>query len=255
VIEAIEQEKLPGRGSSLALLVVVTAASVFFWDLPWAQLVLGPVATFVTAVHEMGHALACLATGGSVSGLTIVSDNSGHGGLTMCHGGNPFIYTQAGYLGTALFGCFLIFIGRHPRLSKAALVLTGLAVGAASVTLMTGAIFNEWRIWQGLASLSWGLIIAAALVFAGLKLRPDLANLLILVLAVETALNSLTDVVLLVKISLGFYPYASFSDATNMQQMTGIPAAVWSLAWAGASIAMLGATLWHCYGPRRARPV
>lgn len=209
-----------------------------------------PIKILVTCVHELGHALVCLATGGAVSSLTIVPDNHGHGGLTFCQGGNPFFYSQAGYLGSAFFGCLLIAIGQAKQAARPMLILMGLVIAGASLVLMPGTVFNRGEIFQGIGSVIWGLIIAGALIWSGAKLSNALAHLLVLFLAVQIALNSLTDVWYLVQISMGLNPFASFSDATNMQDMTGVPALAWSLFWALSSVLMLAGTLKWCYGAR-----
>src|SRR5271155_703782 len=100
------------KPASLSGLITLTVLSILLWHAPFVDTLLGPVRIFITTLHELSHALVCVATGGSVSGLTIVSDNAGHGGATMCSGGNPFLYIQAGYLGTALWGCLFIVLGR-----------------------------------------------------------------------------------------------------------------------------------------------
>ncbi len=249
-IGIISSRLAPNRYQSLALLIILSALSLSLWDVPWAQAILSPVRTSVTAVHELGHAIACLATGGSVTGMTIVSDNNGHGGLTFCSGGLPFIYTQTGYLGTALFGSFLIFVGQYPRAAKAILALLGLTICTASLTFMFGTILHG-EILQGLGSMLWGALIGAALIWGGVKLQPSAANFILIFLAAQTALNAVTDIIILSKLSIGLIPSASFSDATNMAVITGIPAAFWSILWGIASLSMLSATLWFCYRPKQ----
>jgi Peptidase M50B-like len=202
-----------------------------------------PVNVFTTLVHEMGHASVCLATGGQVGGLTIVADGAGHGGLTLCSGGNPFLYTQAGYLGAALFGCVLVILGQYRRLSKPILIGIGLAAGFATLFLVSGSIFKTGMLLQGLMSLGWAGFLSVALIWAGIKAKPNTAHLLVLFLAAQTALNSITSIGDLLSLSLGLSNIAAFSDATNMAAMTGIPAWFWSIFWAGCSIAMFAFTL------------
>jgi hypothetical protein len=246
-IKATNQGK-PANPSTLWTLVGLTVFSLICWDMPYVSWILSPIKILVTCVHELGHALVCLATGGTVSGLTIVPDNHGHGGLTFCRGGNPFFYSPAGYLGSAFFGCLLIAIGRAKQAARPILILMGLVIAYASIFLMPGTVFNQGEIFQGIGSVVWGVIIAAALIWSGVKLPNALAHLLVLFLAVQIALNAITDVWYLVQISTGLNPFASFSDATNMQDMTGIPALIWSLGWALLSVLMLAGTLKCCYG-------
>ncbi len=208
-----------------------------------------PINQFTTMVHELSHALVCIATGGWVSGMTIVGDAAGHGGLTFTNGGMPFLITQAGYLGTAVFGCFLIFLGQFTRLSKYILVVLGTAVGLASLFLVGANLLSTGL--AGLASLLWGLAMSAFLIWAGVKWNSASANLLLLFLAIQTALNSVVCIYYLIQIYFGFAPAGgSWSDATNMAQMTGIPAFFWSIFWFLCSVALVAFTLWHTYGKR-----
>lgn len=237
----------PPKSAPLRTLIILILLSLFFADAPGIRTLLQPITTFVTALHELSHAIACLATGGSVHGMTIVPDNAGHGGLTLCSGGMPFVYTQAGYLGTAVFGCLFIYLGRFPVMSKAVLMLMGGLVGLFSIWFMPGGIFSG-KILESLGSIVWGLLLGGTLIYAGMRLKPATANLILLFLAVQTALNSLTDVGYLIKVSTGLIPNPSFTDASTMQNMTMIPAVFWSLLWALLSCAMLAATLWFGYG-------
>lgn len=79
-----------------------------FWD-SW---VLWPAKMAVVAVHELGHALATWATGGSVVGFGLWIDQSGH---VESVGGNRFLILNAGYLGSLLFGVLLLGALRDPQ--------------------------------------------------------------------------------------------------------------------------------------------
>jgi hypothetical protein len=222
--------------------------SVLLSNAPFFSLIFAPVNTFVTMIHEMGHAVVCIATGGTVHGMTIVADGAGHGGLTFCYGGNPFLYTQSGYLGAALVGCVLIYLGQFTSLSKLLLTAIGLSMISATFMLESKTLFAPGFFLQGLGSIAWSSVIGGALIFCGIKWKATNANLLLLFLGVQTALNSLTDVRNLVEMTFGGSPV--LSDAANMAAITPIPALVWSLWWAFLSIAMLGTTLWLTYGKR-----
>jgi hypothetical protein len=223
---------------------------LFLANAPVVGWFLSPVTQFTTMIHELGHAVVCMATGGHVDGLTIVSDGQGHGGLTNCIGGNAFLYAQSGYLGTAVFGSFLIFLCQFRALSKATLCALGGSFALATLALIGANVLHTG--WQGFFSFLWGMVMSGLLIWAGIKWKPATANALVLFLAVQTALNSVTSLFDLTRFSMG--GMSTFSDATNMQSMTGVPALVWALFWALCSVALVGFTVWRTYGFQARKP-
>ncbi len=228
------------------LLLGILFVSIFLRDFPVLNWFFAPFNQFEVLLHEASHAIACVFTGGSVSGLTIVEDGNGHGGLTFTHGGIPFIYSQAGYIGETLWGCFLIAVARFPNLSRTALVLFGIGVGLVSLVFMSGALFAPGMFLQAAGSIVWGVAISALLVWIGMKFSDKWAHAILLFIAVQSCLSSLQGVWVLFLQSLGFFP-GTWSDATNMQRLTGIPAAFWGIGWSLFSIFMLGLMLYWSF--------
>ncbi len=70
-------------------------------------LVLYPVTLIVTFLHEFGHGIGAILTGGRVEALQINSDGSGY---TVTSGGIKSIILMGGYLGSALLGNLLFYI-------------------------------------------------------------------------------------------------------------------------------------------------
>jgi len=239
---SVSQYHQPAR-SSLALIVLLALASLFVSHQPLGALLLTPVEFLATNLHELGHALFCVLTGGTVYGLTICSDGEGHAGLTFGAGGIPFIYDQTGYLGCTLFGCLLLYFGRLRQNARAVLMTLGVLVGIGSAFFIVHTFGMANYGQAALYSLGLALGMGGVLIFAGLKLNATLAHYLLLFLAVQISLNALTDVVWLIQISAGMVGAHSFSDATNMAQLTGVPAVVWSIWWGLASIGMIFFTL------------
>lgn len=224
----------------LFLFAGMILVTILLGQYPQFQPFLLPLRIFSVAVHELCHALTCLLTGGTVSGLTIVADGAGHGGLTFCNGGWPFLYGQAGYIGETLVGCLLIRLSAYPQASKAALAVIGIFVGCAMIYFAPGAIFTEHRLWEGLGSMFWGMTIAALFLLAATKLSAGLANTLLLFIALQTAMDSITAVLLVLNGSL---MGGATSDAQNLQAVTGIPSIFWALLWSVFSVLMVGWTL------------
>ncbi len=231
---------------NMAAFWTLTVLSILLANAPGVSTVLTPVNQFVTMIHESCHALVALLTGGQPS-VTIVDDGMGHSGLTQINGGWLFLSLQAGYLGTAFFGCFLIFLGQFHKYSHYILMAIGSMIILSSLIFITPSIFSFTTWWSGLLSMAWGLAMGFALVIMGLKLKPIWANLVLLFLAVQTALSSITLVWFLLPHSLGLAG-RGFSDATVMQQNFLIPAPFWAVSWIILSIGMLLITLRFTFG-------
>jgi hypothetical protein len=232
---------------NMLLFWVLVVLSIFLSGLPGISWFFTPINQFVTMVHEMCHALASLLTGGYVTGMTIVSDGQGHGGLTHSMGGLAFISTQAGYLGTAFVGCLLVYLGQFPKLARYVLLALGVIIISGTILFMFPGLFNPAAFLQVIASIVWGVVLGVGLIWLSRKLNDALANLLVLFLAVQTALNSLTLVLYLLPHSLGLAG-GGFSDATVMQRYYFLPAIFWVFLWIALSVVMLLATLRYTYG-------
>lgn len=221
--------------------------TVLFANAPYINWLIMPVNQFVVTIHEMSHAVVTWLTGGAVLGMTTVPDGAGHGGLTHSLGGMALFVDQAGYLGTTFFGCLLIYLSQFPRLSRHLLTFMGgaMILGALCFTL-PGLINPGWFV-QSALSLVIEVLMGLAFILAGRKLKPAFANLMILFLAVQTALNSLELIWILVPHALGLSG-SGFTDATNLARATMIPAIFWSLSWMFTSIVCLGLTLRFTYG-------
>ncbi|MEM6964927.1 MAG: M50 family metallopeptidase [Bacteroidota bacterium] len=70
--------------------------------------ILYPINLLVTFLHELGHALGALITGGKVLKLEVAADGSG---VTYTAGGNRGIILMGGYIGSAILGNLLFYIG------------------------------------------------------------------------------------------------------------------------------------------------
>ncbi len=227
---------------------LITILSLILSQTPGVSWLFLPINQFTTMIHELSHAFVCVLTGGHVAGLTIVGDGAGHGGITSSLGGIQFFIAQAGYLGTAFFGCLLIFLGQFSRFSKTILGALGIFIGVVTICFVGLNVIHTG--FAGVLSFLWGAAISAALLWMAIKLDSKSANLAVLFLAVQTALNSISCIFLLVQVYLGFLPAGGWSDATVMENITHIPAFLWSLMWFLISCLMLGFTLWHTYGKR-----
>jgi hypothetical protein len=76
--------------------------------IPGGNIILYPFKLLVTMLHEFGHAMGAVVTGGDVSSIKINADGSG---WCKTSGGSRGIVLMGGYIGSALFGNFLLYMG------------------------------------------------------------------------------------------------------------------------------------------------
>lgn len=267
------------RTTSLLWLILATVATLILMTLPFASVVTFPIRMFVTFIHEGSHALAALLSGFYVIRMTIHWDGSG---LTLTSGQNVFV-ASAGYLGTMLFGVFLLY--QAQRRDRTSLLLVGSGI---LVLLLTILFVNGQASWLMVLPLA----LAAMLMLGGLRMNLPLparwgmlgaGGLLVLLLAVVCiATGTLYSWVAGLSIGIGLIALGVFtkpnwgqfivnflavqccldalsdlktlfflstltgvqSDAANMARMTGIPAFAWASLWLASGILLLGVTLW-----------
>ncbi len=74
----------------------------------YGRMILYPIRMLVTFLHEFGHAFGALITGGRVANLEIRPDGSG---VCWTAGGSRAVILMGGYIGSAIFGNLLFYIG------------------------------------------------------------------------------------------------------------------------------------------------
>lgn len=109
-------------------LLCLTLAIALLWRTDFVL----PLRILTVFLHELGHALTILATGGEVLSLTI---SPNEGGLVTGRGGNRFLSLSAGYLGSLLFGATLFLIALRTNWDRSVVALFGI------VTLLVAAFY------------------------------------------------------------------------------------------------------------------
>ena len=196
-----------------------------------------PVRLFVTYVHEAGHSLAALLTGGQVQGFTVSPDGSG---FAVTAGGNPSLILPAGYLGAALFGSLLFFLtNRIPQWTRGLSLLIGLSI---IVLTLSFALPGEGR---GPTALIVGIGFGVGLIALG-WLAPRIVNVFVLnTMAILTGLNAVFDLRQLIQFA-GNGNGSVVDDAAAFSRDIAplLPASVIAAIWAAVAIAMLGAAVY-----------
>ena len=219
---------------SQALFISLVAAGVVFilWNIPQLDFLLYPFRLFVTFIHEAGHSLMTVFTGGEVVNFQVFSNGSG---IATTRGGTRALILPAGYLGAAFFGAALFYlVNSVPFPRKIAL-----ALGTFFILISTfmGA--------QGIA-LIIGLLTGLALIFLGLR-GSVLVNVLVMdVLAIITGLNAVMDLLFLVSnSSLGMDNLRNDAAAFTYEIAPLVPPVIWALVWCLLAVFMLGAAVWY----------
>ncbi|MFQ3535234.1 MAG: M50 family metallopeptidase [Aggregatilineales bacterium] len=238
-----------------------------------------PFRLVVTFVHEAGHGIAALLTGGRFIEFRVFPNGAG---LATTAGGNRFIITQMGYLGAAFFGAVLLFAANRVRRVRLVAVLTGLFfIGCALLftggegSLLIGGVGLTIALWsaggtlrqsenqlqlmlRGAAigalvltfvlvrdnvALMTGIISGTALfALAALASRPVMLFLLN-TLALIVGFNALNDILALwnnQSAMLGNVP----NDGLAVARMTGLPINFWLLVWLMIALSVMGAAIW-----------
>lgn len=224
------------RWTELAGLAALTIALLVLWQIPGVGLVVYPFRLFGTFVHEISHGLAALVTGGNFHRFTVSPDLSG---LAWSAGGWRWVISSAGYIGSAVFGGVLILLAARGVAARVLLMALGCVLGLLCLLFV-----------RNLFGIATGLGLAAAMFLAGYRLRPPWSDIVLLVLALQLVLDGFNSLFTLLRLSSASNVQ---TDALSMAQATGIPAVVWTVVWAGLSLAMLFVTLRLAYR-RRAVP-
>jgi len=207
--------------SSLALRIIVITVIYFCLStygglLGWQLLY--PIRLFVTFLHEFGHAAGALITGGAVEYITIEPNSAG---VTSTFNGNLTVILMGGYIGSAIFGNLLFYIGaRKPKWVKPTLVLVIAAM------LITGFIwFNSLFTTAVLCGFS------ALLYFVGFKTK--YGREILMLLGVASVIYIIQD-----------FNVGPTSDLAAMEnQLKFIPAKVWMYIWLAIVLLILAFNL------------
>jgi Peptidase M50B-like len=144
---------------SFAILMLVAYLILYYFGGSARQL-LFPIIWLVAFLHETGHALGALVSGGDVLSLQINADGSG---VTTTRGGSPGLILMGGYIGSAFLGNILFYIGmRKHRLAQAALY-----------TLAVLMVFSAIKWPSSMESTVLLVIYAAVLFFVAAKTTWD----------------------------------------------------------------------------------
>jgi hypothetical protein len=187
------------------------------WTL-WETPVVYPLKIFVVLLHEWSHALALLATGGTLERIVL---DPYQGGATFGRGGNAFLTLSAGYLGSLGWGALMVS-GARARRIRPDLVVGGIGLAVAVLTLLYV---------RSPFGFGFGLLFGAALALASRHVGALWNRRLLLTLGLTSCLYAILDI----KSDVIDRPQLP-SDAHMLSELTGVPTLAWGVLWIGAAL-------------------
>ncbi len=190
-------------------LILITA--LLYWVLvnyvPYGMYFVLPVNLFVTFLHELGHSVFALITGGSVYEVMIQPNGAGY---AVTSGGFAPLVLMGGYIGSALFGNLLLHIGL--RKPKSALV---------TLYIMIFVFVASAIIWYSSWLSSLLLIIFSGLMFWISKRSRSTVTDFLIVTGTASIIFIIND-----------YNVGPSSDIAKFSKIIPVlPQFVWSILW------------------------
>jgi hypothetical protein len=137
---------------------------------------------FGTLIHEIGHSVAALLSGGSVHGFVVNANSGGH---ALTSGGNWAVILPAGYVGSAIFGSIFFYLANRYRWADLFGFLIGLFI--VGFTVAFGRPEENGNMTAHYVAIGFGVILLAL----GYKGPLWLNMLLVNIIATLTALQGL----------------------------------------------------------------
>jgi len=217
--------------TALLLAAVVSLLGLF---VPAVGAALLPLEYLNTHLHELGHALMAIGTGGQVRFIKVYGDGSG---VTPVYGGILTLVASAGYLGSAAAGAAIVWAMRSERGARLALGVAGFALALSMVLFVRGDLVGV------VSGIAW----SAALIAASRTLRGPWLLFVAGLVGLQQGLNALRALFELLQITT---MNEAQSDALLMQRATlGVPAPFWALLWGVCGLAVVGLTVRRAWNP------
>ena len=266
------------RSQTLVLAAGAFVLVYILWQLSAQTNLLYPIRLFVTFVHESGHGLTAILTGGRFDHFQVLDNGAG---LAYTAGGSRFLVPQMGYLGAALFGAVLLYATNLVERVNVVAGVVGvyfavcaiLFTGDARISLTTGVVaalvfwylsgrLKRWctalRVLSGVAvvvtlllvrselALVIGIVGGALLIALGVFASRNVTRFVLNALAFLTGFNAINDVWSLMSsrtASVGSTP----NDALTMANYTNTPIELWIILWTGLAIVMMGVAIYLAF--------
>jgi hypothetical protein len=202
------------RLTFLAGFALYFGALWYLWETPLVY----PLKIFVVLLHEWSHALALLATGGTLDRIEL---DPYQGGATFGRGGIAFVTLSAGYLGSLAWGALMVH-GAQARRVRPDWVNGLIGGGVVALTLLYV---------RSPFGLVFGLLFGAALMIASRHFAALWNRRVLLTLGLTSCLYAVLDI----KSDILDRPELR-SDARMLAELTGVPTTAWGILWIAVAL-------------------
>jgi len=107
-----------GRSNSLFILILAAIVFIFLRQIPYGQTIQWPFVIITTFVHEMGHGLVAILTGGKLLQIEIYQNASGLARTQTIAGWRQAVIAAGGLLAPSLVGGAFIIAGKSKYASS-----------------------------------------------------------------------------------------------------------------------------------------
>ncbi len=192
-------------------LFIILITALLYWVLvnyvPYGMYIILPVNLFVTFLHELGHSIFAVLTGGSVYEVMIQPNGAGY---AVTAGGYAPLVLMGGYIGSALFGNLLLHIGlKKPKYAVFSMYVM-VFVFVASAVIWYSSIFTSLLL----------ILFSAVAIWVSKKSKATIANFLIV-----TGTASIVFI-------FNDYNVGPSSDIAKFSKIIPVlPQYIWSILW------------------------
>lgn len=214
------------------ILFFIFIFSLILWNIPYINWILFPFNLFATFVHEFGHCIMVILTGGKVNNLQVFLDGSG---LTTYCGGWSFFIAPAGYLGSTLVGALLLILASEDNIK-----VPRYSLWMVELVMLASIIFFIRDIFTFIMTILYMGVVW----FIITKASDLICRYFLGFLAIQCCFYSLININTVFGLS---WNHSQYNDAIAMQEMTFIPAPIWAISWALISFIVFGLVMKFIY--------
>jgi hypothetical protein len=212
------------------VLLVSSAVTLALYVIPYGRFLARPLLLLSTLAHEMGHGLTALLLGGSFRRLAIWPSGAGLADLDVAGFGRirQGLTLAGGLVGPSVAAALCFAVGKTGQGARWCLIALGLLLVVAEILVI-----------RNLFGFFFAGVIAAGCLFVGARCSPQVAQWVVVFLAVQLALSVFSRAdYLFTKTAAnpsGVYP----SDVLQMQYMLFLPYWFWGFVCGAFAVSVL----------------